>query len=311
MKKNKFNTPILFLIFNRPETEKRVFEIIRKVKPQVLYIAADGPRKNKVGEKEKCRLARKIVDEGVDWDCKIHKLYRNKNLGCKVAVSGAIDWFFKHNEEGIILEDDCLPDITFFKFCSTLLEKYRNNEKVMHIGGTNFQNGIKHGKGSYYFSKYPHIWGWATWRRAWKKYNVDISDWRTSDSKIFDNSKPILEKLFWFNNFNLVVDKLINTWDYQWVYCVFKNHGMCINPNINLVINIGFGSESTHTQRSNETINNMNLNKLNKVKHPPTMKINKYADDFVLKNGFGVNSKNMLKIIITYPYFLMKKYMKG
>lgn len=240
------DTPILFIIFNRPETEKRVFEQIRKIKPKYLYVAADGPRKNRVDDVENCKLAREIVDNGVDWDCEVKKLYRNDNLGCKYAVSGAIDWFFKNVEEGIILEDDCLPDLSFFRFCEELLRKYRNNKSIMHISGDNFQCNEEANKYSYYYSRYPNIWGWATWRRSWNSFSVELTNWREkSSNKLFLNC-DMLEKFFWISNFDKIAKNKIDTWDCQWLFNVFNNGGMAIIPNRNLVENIGFEHNATH-----------------------------------------------------------------
>ncbi len=161
-----FQTPILFLIFNRPDTTKRVFESISRVKPTKLYIAADGARKNKVGEVLLCQETRNII-ELIDWECEIKTLFRTENLGCKIAVSSAIDWFFENEEQGIILEDDCLPHPSFFGYCETLLNYYKDDLRIGHIGGDNFQKGKKRGEGSYYFSQYYFIWGWAIWKLAW------------------------------------------------------------------------------------------------------------------------------------------------
>ena len=136
-------SPVLFLVFNRPDTTRRVLEAIRQAQPSQLFIAADGPREGKSGEAEKCADVRRIVNEGIDWDCEVKTLFRDKNLGCKVAVSRAIDWFFEHVEEGIILEDDCLPHPTFFRFCEELLNKYRDDERIGQISGDNFQFGKK------------------------------------------------------------------------------------------------------------------------------------------------------------------------
>ena len=169
-------SPILFLVFNRPDVTQRVFDAIRQARPPKLYIAADGPRKNKVGEVERCALVQEIVSQ-VDWPCEVSKLIRQENLGCKIAISSAIDWFFSKEPEGIILEDDCLPHPDFFPYCDELLERYRNNERVGMISGDNFQNGIKRGDGDYYFSQFCHIWGWASWARAWKKYDANLAQW--------------------------------------------------------------------------------------------------------------------------------------
>lgn len=295
----KDKKPILFLIFNRPETTSRVFETIRKYKPTELFIAADGPRENKLGEKERCEEARKITEK-IDWPCKVKRLYRKKNLGCKYAVSGAIDWFFSNVEEGIILEDDCLPNPTFFAFCEQMLTRYRNDINVMHITGDNYQDGVHRGESgsSYYFSKYPHIWGWATWRRAWKKFNVEIRNWDSIGNGLLNlNLEGIWEKLYWNNIFNMVSKGKIDTWDYQWTYACWLNRGKTITPNINLVKNIGFSIYSTHTKRAGRWLAGLNKYTLAfPLKHPKTIEIDKQADGVVAKKFFGANVHNAIYI---------------
>jgi hypothetical protein len=214
-----FNTPILLIIFNRPDTTRIVFDVIRQRRPRQLFIAADAPREGRSEEKIKCDETRKIVSE-VDWDCDVHTLFRDKNLGCGMGVSTAITWFFEHVEEGIILEDDCVPDPTFFQFCEELLAYYRDNPRIMHISGDNFLHGKKRGKSSYYFSQYTYMWGWATWKRAWH-----------------------------FFDFNILPFELRgNRWGLQWLLSVEKQDGLAVAPNVNLVTNIGSGRvDATHT----------------------------------------------------------------
>ena len=282
------NTPVLFLIFNRPDTTKRVFESIREAKPSRLYIAADGPRKGKIGELELCTLTREITNE-VDWNCEVKTLFRENNLGCKVAVSSAINWFFENEEEGIILEDDCLPNQSFFMFCQTLLNYYRDNEKVMHIGGANFQGGIKRGDGSYYFSKYNHIWGWATWKSAWKNYNISMQIYSPEKTthllrSIFDTKREIT---YWEKIFSDVVAEKINTWDYQWTYNIWSNNGVAILPNKNLVRNIGFNADATHTASEDiMSIGNIPLEEIDIIVHPQTIFVDKEADRYGFNNIF-------------------------
>lgn len=170
------NCPVLFLIFNRPDTTRKVFAEIRRAKPARLYIAADGPRKERTTDIALCEQTRDIINE-IDWPCQSYTLYRKENLGCKLAVSSAINWFFEREESGIILEDDCLPHPTFFKFCEIMLERYKDDTRVMHIGGSNFQEGMIRGDGDYYYSKWTPVWGWASWRRAWKNYDVNMVKW--------------------------------------------------------------------------------------------------------------------------------------
>ena len=305
-----FKTPILFLVFNRPETTKRVFEVIRTVKPQKFYIAADGPRLDKDGEKEKCDAVRKIATQ-VDWDCELITLFRDKNLGCGKAVSEAITWFFENVEEGLILEDDCLPNESFFYYCSEILIKYRDNEKIMHIGANNFQKGIKRGDADYYFSTIPHIWGWASWRRAWVKYEYDMKEYKTEKfaevlKKVYRNKSLIK---FWINIFNSISNHEIDTWDYQWHFTLLRFQGIAISPNKNLVTNIGFESCATHTKEENPLMSNLPSYELNNIKHPQKIQIYTKADLFTYKHIYGiVKPKNFVnKLYIPNKIHRLKK----
>ena len=216
---SSFATPVLFIIFNRPDTTIRVFDEIRKIKPSRLYVSADGPRLNKEGEFELCMETRKII-EGVDWPCEVYTNFSAKNLGCKQGVSSAITWFFNNVEEGIILEDDCLPELSFFSFCEELLSKYRNTDNIKLISADNFQFGKKFGEASYYFSSFPHIWGWATWRRVWQEYDLEMKtypDFKKNNqiAEIFE-SKEIQK--FWLKLFDNLHANKVDTWDVQMVY---------------------------------------------------------------------------------------------
>lgn len=241
-------TPILFLIFNRPDTTKQVFKQIREAKPSHLFIAADGPREDKHEEKEKCEETRKIV-ENIDWACDVKRLYRKENLGCKLAVSSAIDWFFENVEEGIILEDDCFPDLSFFTFCEKLLERYRTEEKVMMISGTNLLGTWKPEIQSYHFSYFGGIWGWATWKRAWSYYDPQMKKW--GNSQIRESIKKLIPKEQYSSreyHFEKTYQGEIDTWDYQWSFTRLSHAGLSIIPSKNLIANIGFRSDATHTK---------------------------------------------------------------
>ncbi|MEO6305797.1 MAG: hypothetical protein ABIP51_21790, partial [Bacteroidia bacterium] len=280
-----FNTPILFLIFNRPDVTKITFERLREIQPAKLYVAADGPRAHKAGEAELCKETRDIIKK-VDWPCEIKTLFREQNLGCGNAVSQAITWFFENEEAGIIIEDDCLPNVSFFNYCTELLEKYKNDEKVFHIGGVNFQNGQQRGSGDYYFSAVAHVWGWASWRRAWNKYKFDIPnlDKFTEEKKLqnyFDN-KTIIEH--WTKTFQSIEKHEIDTWDHQWTYCIFNNNGLSVIPNQNLVSNIGFGVDATHTKTASQYSNLITKEFTAPLKHPQTVAQDKEADLFFFRD---------------------------
>jgi hypothetical protein len=246
----RLKTPVAFIVFNRPDTTARVFEEIRHARPPKLLVVADGPRLNRPGEAEKVAATRAIVEQ-VDWPCEVLKNYSDINLGCKRRVSGGLDWVFQTVEEAIILEDDCLPHPTFFRFCEELLEKYRDDERVMHISGDNFQFGHKRSESSYYFSRYAHVWGWASWRRAWQHYDVQMKQWNyVKDQEMFlrDFANPA-EKRFWKAKWNGVCAGKIDTWDFQWAFACMAQKSLSVIPNVNLVSNIGFGSASTNTRR--------------------------------------------------------------
>jgi hypothetical protein len=242
-------TPVAFLIFNRPETTKRVFEEIRKAQPSKLYVIADGPRIDRPGEDLKCQLSREIIEQ-IDWPCELLQNYSDINLGCKIRVSSGINWVFEHEEEAIFLEDDCLPHPTFFPYCELLLKKFRYNERIGMISGSNYLPKKLHNEASYYYSVYPHIWGWASWRRAWKHYDVYLSLWpEIKDTNFLEKLLgKNLALIYWNNIFQSVYECRIDTWDYQWVFACWKNNFLSVTPTQNMISNIGFGNDATHKQ---------------------------------------------------------------
>jgi len=283
-----FNTPILFLIFNREDTSQRVFDAIRQRKPKYLFIAADGARKHKRGEAEKCQRVRDIIKQ-VDWDCELKTLFREENLGCKLAVSSAITWFFENVEQGIILEDDCLPDPSFFPYCEELLDKYRDDTRIGHISGNNFLPGIIEEGLSYDFCSCPHIWGWATWRRVWKNFDLNLSFWeeqKDRQSFLFNNSR---EKIY-FSSFipdALANKKNFSVWDTQYWFSLRLQNQLSIYPAVNLVTNIGLGDpNASHTTKKNEKhlipVSGIHF----PLKHPQYVLRNKKIDDTTIKKLF-------------------------
>jgi ADP-heptose:LPS heptosyltransferase len=314
-------TPILFLIFNRPNQTKLVFEKIREIKPSKLYVAADGPRSNVFEDKFNSKLTRDIVN-GIDWPCEVKTLFNEKNLGCGKAVSGAITWFFKNEEEGIILEDDCLPDLSFFGYCEELLERYRNEQKIYLISGVNFQKGNKRGEGSYYFSAIPHIWGWASWRRAWDTYDFETKRLpeflkKNKLSNYFSDEKIIKH---WEDTFQSVHEHKIDTWDHQWSFNMYDHNAVSIIPNKNLISNIGFGFNATHTTNASEYAEHPLQVIEKELVHPNEIKIDHEADHYFYKEvdhffdheknsnpGIGYKIKNL--VVSTIENFLQKVYL--
>lgn len=266
---------VLLVVFNRPETTRLVFDAIRKARPARLYIAADGPRKNVKEDEARCGEVREIVGQ-VDWDCKVHKLFRDENLNCGVGPATAFTWFFEHEEEGIILEDDCVPSQSFFWFCQELLERYRHDYRVMHIGGNNFLRGWKKdGDYSYYFSRSGHIWGWATWRRAWEKFDFRIEQYPVARQGFFHRYFPTLaERMYRLRKLDKTFagSGKVNWWDYQWDFARWSNSGLAIVPNTNLVKNVGFGSLATHTTNRYSKSAHLEASDIEfPLRHPPFM----------------------------------------
>ena len=275
-------SPVLFLIFNRPETTQMVFSAIRKAKPPRLYVAADGSRSDYPNEAKNCEIARSIATK-VDWDCEVKTLFQDQNLGCRLAVSGALDWFFEQETEGIILEDDCLPDQSFFLFCQELLEQYRDDTRIMQIGGTNFQFGKTRTNYSYYFSRYGHLWGWASWRRAWSFYDEKMKQWPTAKQNeiLLHWADDWGFIRYWESIFDKTARGDLDTWCYQWMFACWSQNGLSIVPSVNLVSNLGFTKEATHTIDSSP-LANMSIKPIKfPMAHPNLVVRNWKADRYV------------------------------
>lgn len=293
-------TPVLLLIYNRSEETKKVFNKIRDVKPKYLYISADGPKIEKEGDQENCNKTREIINQ-IDWNCELKTNLNQKNLGCKIGVSSGISWFFQHVDEGIILEDDCVPDQSFFRFCTEMLKKYRDNNKVMHIGGTNFQDGVKRGNASYYFSIYNPVWGWATWKRAWNLYDVNIKNYpQFVSSNTFVNMFPNQkDQNYWNKYFAQVYNNQKDTWDYQWTFTIWYNNGLSVIPNKNLVTNIGFGQNATHTLLNSDLANRPTEN-IEKIIHPDSLIADKVADSYTFRKYMKISKlRKFLQLLIS------------
>lgn len=294
MKKTKLKTPVLLIAFNRPDITEKVFQQIRKARPKKLFFAVDGPREGNKKDLVNVKKVRKIIN-GVDWKCDVKKLFRKKNIGCRKAESSAMDWFFRYVEEGILFEDDCLPTQDFFVFCEELLEKYRDDERIMHISGNNFLKGWKRDNYSYYFSKYPFSWGWATWRRAWKKYDVDVKLYPKIKNKEY--IKDIFNSSIEISSAKSVLEAAYNgwdTWDYQWFFALLVNEGLAIIPNKNLVRNIGFREDSTHTKEIDYHLS-IGLDKMEfPLKHPPFIIRDRKSDEKYFQQYFWKRVRNFL-----------------
>ena len=278
-------TPILFLIYNRPQYTKEVLAAIRQAKPSRLFIAADGPKINVEGDAMLCDQTRSITQD-IDWPCEVELLFRDANLGCKLGVSSAIDWFFSHVSEGIILEDDCLPNQSFFRFCELLLDHYRNEKQVMMIGGANPATTVNL-QGDYFFSRFYNIWGWATWRRAWSKYDIKISDWPGLKEKKF------LDKIFPNNLKNrLFIERMFDeaygnercsVWSLQCTYTCLINDGYAVLPVRNLVSNIGL--IGTHEMNHDQLFLPTENQNYDNMEHRKEIKSEQDIEDFLFEKS--------------------------
>jgi hypothetical protein len=289
------NTPVAFIIFNRPEATKKVFGQIAMAKPRKLFVIADGPRTEHPEDIEKTTQARAIV-ERTDWECEVLRNYSHVNLGCGKRPVTGISWVFKHVEEAIILEDDCVPHPTFFQFCAELLQKYRNDDRVMMISGRSGQLVPKRAPYSYGFRRMFSCWGWATWRRAWQHYDMEIKAW--SELRNTSWLQNILGEPHAVDFYQNAFDKAfhasgnIDYWDYQWAFACWLKNGLGVAPNTNLVQNIGFGKDATHTKWQNNPSGRLLAEEMTfPLRHPPHVASDPEIDRLLIKNSFPMTGK--------------------
>jgi len=293
-----FNTPILLLVFNRPETTAVVLKKLSEIRPKDLFVVSDGPRKNNSADVELCERVKGMIDL-VDWPCTVHKNYSETNLGCRNRVSSGISWFFDNVEQGIILEDDCVPDISFFPYCEELLLKFKDDDRIGHIGGTNPISELCDGKYNIYYSKHNNIWGWASWRRAWKDYDVDMRHWpeiRETEmfAQLFSRKQ---DKLQWYRAFDQVYRKELDTWDYQWTFACWLSGRLSVLPRRNLVSNIGFGVGATHTSNTFNGFANLKVFPFTfPIKYPPWL-LRDYQCDKKREIKESIDSNRLLLLI--------------
>jgi hypothetical protein len=282
-----------------------VLDAIRRARPRQLFVAADGPKR--IEDHQKCAETRGLVNS-VDWECDVITLFREENLGCRHAISSAISWFLDQVDEGIILEDDCLPSQSFFSYCQELLERYRDNDKVMVISGDNFQAGRTVTRDSYYFSRYPHCWGWATWRRAWQKYDDTLTGWpeyQESQAFLDIGADNPLFKGYWSRNFSRVISGEVDSWAYAWTYNCWVHGGLTAIPEKNLVKNIGFGPDATHTTGISERISAMQAWELNfPLRHPALVQRHREADRYADENHFGIRVEDGKSLFVRLKQFV-------
>ena len=278
---------VAFFIFNRPDTTLRVFKAIAVAQPERLLVVADGARPDKPGEADLVAQTRAIIDL-VDWPCVVDTNFAVENLGCKPRVSSGLEWVFEKVEAAIILEDDCLPDPSFFGYCTQLLERYRDDDQVVAISGDNFQNGISRTDDSYYFSKYFHCWGWASWRRVVQQVDFKMESWPQFDQHdgLRDWADSEGELSYWQKMFALQHAGEINSWAYPFFYSCWERAGLTILPNVNLISNIGFDQDATHTTSAESDLANLPTFEIGELKHPSVVQRHSVADEYTFENVF-------------------------
>ena len=303
-----YSCPILVLAWKRPDKLNYLLDALRLIKPYNIYIFCDGPNNDCKNEVLKTR---EIIDLKVDWNCNLRKKYENKNLGCKKGVSNAINWFFNDVKEGIIIEDDCIPDSSFLFFAEEMLIRYRKNKKIFTITGDCFIDNNINKDGTYYYSKYPTCWGWATWKDRWKFFDDKISFWpeykKTKDWHLIHNN--FIERTYWNKIFDKVYYHEIDSWAYPWTACVWKNKGITVTPNINLVSNIGFDKDGTNTKQNNQNLAYKKRFKLEKFIAPVNKNTNVKLDKICFETVFfKLTYKRFFKLIFKIIKIIIYKF---
>ncbi len=290
------STPVAFLIFNRPDLTEIVFETIAQAKPKKLLIVADGPRFPE--EAEKCEKARAVIEK-VNWDCQIFTNFSKTNLGCKKRIISGLEWVFSEFEEAIILEDDCLPSNNFFLYCQTLLEHYRNEPRITSISGCNLGFYDPTEKSSYRYSRFMNMWGWATWRRTFKLIDFEMKFWNffrnsAEFNQALDKDKRWID--YWKYRFDKTFIGEVDTWDYQWILSNLYHKGLVVSPTVNLIKNLGYRSDATHTIHKNGYLENLQINNIAlPLVHPPKFKISKKYENYIKYAWCGIYSTIPLK----------------
>jgi hypothetical protein len=306
MSECQLKTPVAYIVFNRPSQTRATFASIRAQQPRKLLLIADGPRLGHPTDAERCKEVREIIAK-IDWPCEVYRNFSDTNLGCKLRVVTGLDWVFHQVDQAIILEDDCLPHPDFYNFCEILLNKYKDDHRIAVVTGDNFQQGNKRGNGSYYFSIYPHCWGWATWKRSWLTNDSNISFW--PQFKVSEHwTKLLTDKVaqnYWAGIFDRVFARQFeSTWDYQWLASVWYQGGLTATPNVNLVSNIGFGIDGTHTIAQKDGLPTYSIGPLI---HPTCVAQNQIADRYVFDHEYGGYWQRIPRRFLFLPFRILRK----
>jgi hypothetical protein len=274
-----FGVPVVLMIFNRPKHTRAVFDQIAAIRPRELFVIADGPRPDRPDDAAKCRDSRAVLDR-VNWHCELHTNFSDSNLGCRRRVSSGLDWVFDQVERAIILEDDCVPDSSFFPFCAELLERYEDDRRIRTIWGNSFLSGMTRTNWSYYFSNFHGTCGWATWRRSWQRVDMAMRQWPQvrDEGWLVDIVGDRRSARFWASRFDATYEGRINSWAYPYLFSCWLDHCLGVAPNRNLVQNIGFGQEATHTRDGRRYIEYPAQPMLFPLIHPPFIVCDRLSD---------------------------------
>jgi hypothetical protein len=288
------NTPVILIIFRRPDLTEQVLRCIERARPAKLFVVADGPREGHPEDVEQVLAARALIDT-IDWPCEVYRNFSDINLGCGLRPATGISWAFEHVDRAIILEDDCVPDDSFFRFCDELLERFEDDERVMQISGNNFQFGHKRGEASYYFSRFGICWGWATWRRAWKHFDFELKGWgelrdrnwleaHLGDAVAGEIFREIFESAHKSHG-------RVDYWDYQWTFACWTQNGLSISPNCTLVTNLGCRPDGTHTKSANSKIARLATEAMDFPIRHPNFVMPEYEADHVFCQNLAAGRK--------------------
>jgi hypothetical protein len=296
------SVPVLLMGFNRPELLARVIDRLREVRPTQVFMAVDGPRPDRAGEAERVQACRDLAGS-IDWPCEVRTLFQERNLGCGLGVSTAITWFFEQVERGIILEDDIVPDVSFFGFCGELLERYEHDERVFAVSGANLvpPSGLTRPSDPYRFTQIPHIWGWATWRRSWQQHRLDIADWRTRlpVRRLWSRSGHSLPgAVFWGSTFEVLGRKEVDTWDGQLVLAAMASGQLTAISNVCLTENIGFGGDATHTVEQVDDL--LPVRPVALPTRPVEVRLDAKADAWTRRHHFGATVPGVVRLAVKY-----------
>jgi len=295
----QLQTPVAFFLFRRPDVTARVFAAIAAARPRTLLLVSDGPRPDRAGEAELVARTRSLIDR-IDWGCEVRTNFATENLGCKKRFVTGLAWIFKQTEQAIILEDDCLPDPSFFPFCETLLERYRDDSRVGAISGSNLQGGQSRTTASYYYSKYFHCWGWASWRRAWESVDFTMQGWPDflAHGMLNEVADSQSEFAYWKNVFERQHSGQIDSWAYPWLFSCWTQGRLTVLPNVNLVNNIGFNDQGTHIkQQATGILGNLATSSIPNIQHPRFVVRHRSADTFTFNHVYLGRSPGSLGAI--------------